>query len=264
MAPSVGNGQVPADEAFVALIEAITEAGGPRYAFREIPPLANQDGGMTGANIRTGLLFNPQRVEFIDRGQSTAEEAAEIHLVSGQPKIIPSPGRISPQAPAFAGDSHRHWVPSRKALVGEFRVNDKLIFVIVCHLKSMRAPTRREGDYAKKQRHAQAAIIHHFAASLLACDSNALVVILGDMNDVPGSKTLDILKGKLFSNLLETVPKHQRYTRRFGGRPQALDHVLINHPHGQATNIRIPHINSDSSNRYQTSDHDPVWVAIDW
>jgi hypothetical protein len=29
------------------------------YAFREIPPLANQDGGMAGANIRVGLLFNP-------------------------------------------------------------------------------------------------------------------------------------------------------------------------------------------------------------
>ena len=45
------EGPVPADETYQALIAAISTAGGPDYAFREIPPLARQDGGMAGANI---------------------------------------------------------------------------------------------------------------------------------------------------------------------------------------------------------------------
>jgi hypothetical protein len=48
------TGPVPADATYQSLIVAISHAGGPAYEFREIPPLARQDGGMAGANIRGG------------------------------------------------------------------------------------------------------------------------------------------------------------------------------------------------------------------
>jgi predicted extracellular nuclease len=262
-ATAAAPGQVPADATYRTLLTSIVEASGPHYAFREVPPLANQDGGLAGANIRNALLFNPLRVTFIDRGRSTAEDATAILRVNDHPILTFSPGRITPRDPAFAGDSHRHWVPSRKPLVGELRFQDKTLFCIVCHLKSGRGTTRREQDYAKRQRHAQASLIYRFAAQLLACNPASQVVIMGDMNDVPGSKTLKILKGDLFINLVENIPKGLRYTRRHADQPQALDHVLVSPYLRDRGLAHIPHVTSDSLDQDRASDHDPVLVTLD-
>lgn len=262
--PVLAGGPVPADPAYRALIAAIVEAGGPHYAFREIPPLAHQDGGMAGAHIRVGLLFNPATVNFPDRGEAGPEDSVGIRLDRGQPRLTLNPGRIAPTDPAFAGDDRHHWVPSRKALAAELEFQDRRLFVIVCHFKSMRSITRREGDYAKKQRHAQAEIVHRFAADLLACDPQAAIVLLGDLNDVPGAKTLKLLKGGAFHNLLEDLPRGQAYTRRHGGQPQGLDHILVSPALRHGAVARIPHINSDAApgRPEPASDHDPVVATL--
>jgi len=258
------EGPVPADPAYQTLIAAVTAAGGPRYAFREVPPLAHRDGGMAGAHIRVGLLFDPATVHFPDRGDAGPEDSVGIRLDGGQPRLTLNPGRIAPTHPAFAGDDHCHWAPSRKALAAEFEIQGRRLFVIVCHFKSMRSTTRREEDYAKKQRHAQAEIVHHFAADLLACDPQAAIVLLGDLNDVPGSKTLKLLKGEAFHSLLEDLPRGQAYTRRHGGQPQALDHILVSPVLRRGATARIPHSNSDAApgEPEPASDHDPVAATL--
>lgn len=262
--PALTGGRAPADPAYQALIAAIARAGGPHYAFREIPPLAHQDGGMAGANIRVGLLFNPTIVSFPDRGNAGPEDSIGIRLNSGKPSLTLNPGRIAPTHPAFAGDDRCHWAPSRKALAAEFAIQGQRLFVIVCHFKSMRSTTRREEDYAKKQRHAQAEIVHCFAADLLACDPQAAIVLLGDLNDVLGSKTLKLLKGEAFHNLLDDLPRGQAYTRRHGGQPQALDHILVSPVLRRGSAARIPHLNSDAAPGQPdpASDHDPVVATL--
>lgn len=254
---------VPAEPTYRMLSDAIATAGGPGYEFREIPPLPNRDGGQAGSNIRVALLFNPQRVEFVERGRAGPEDPTGIRIVDGHPSLTLSPGRIAPNHPAFDGHGQRHWAPSRKALAGAFQFAGEPIFVIVCHLKSMRSKTRREEDYAKRQRHAQAQVIHHFVADLLALDPNAQVIVLGDMNDVPGSKTLNILKGGLLENLLDAIPSQLRYTSRHGGRPLALDHILVSRHLRRWTSIAIHHIGSDTADPQRASDHDPVLAMID-
>ena len=258
------TGPVPADTTYQALVAAITAAGGPPYTFREVPPLAHRDGGMIGANIRVGLLFNPAQVKFPDRGCAGPEDPVGIRFRNRQPSLTLNPGRIEPGHPAFAGGDCHHWAPSRKALAAEFMVGDQQLFVIACHFKSMRATTRREEDYAKQQRHAQANIVHDFAVNLLACDPQAAIVVLGDLNDVPGSKTLKLLKGEQFFNLLEEVPRGQCYTRRHGQQPQALDHVLVSPVLQRGATVRIAHINSDIAPGHlqPTSDHDPVVATL--
>lgn len=250
----------PADTAYAALTAAIVAAGGPGYEFREVPPYANQDGGHPEFNIRTGLLFNPDRLAFIDRGRATPDERAGIRLTAGRPALTLSPGRLEPTHPAFSGDSRRRWLPSRKALVGEFRFRNEPLFVIACHLKSMRAASRREEEYTKKQRHAQAQAIAAFVAGLLACDGQARIIVLGDMNDARGSKTLKILKGDRLHNLLDDLPKEQCYTRRHGVQPQALDHILVSPALRPGARVEIPHVNSDSPT--PVSDHDPVLAVL--
>lgn len=262
---TLANGPVPADAAFQALSDAVRAAGGPRYAFREIPPLANQDGGMAGANIRVGVLFDPARVEVPDRGQAGPTDSVGIRIGAGRrPSLTLNPGRIAPTHPAFAGDDRHHWAPSRKALAVEFTIQGQRLFAIVCHFKSMRALNRREEDYAKKQRHVQAEVVQHFAADLLACDPQAAIVLLGDLNDVPGSKTLKALKGEAFHNLLEDLPRGQCYTRRHGHQPQALDHILVSPALRRGATVRIPHRNSDAGvgAPEPASDHDPVLATL--
>ncbi len=263
--PALTNDPVPADAAFQALIDAVTAAGGPRYAFREIPPLAHQDGGMAGANIRVGVLFDPARVDVPDRGHAGPMDNVGIRIGEGRrPSLTLNPGRIAPGHPAFAGDDRHHWAPSRKALALEFTIQGRRLFVIVCHFKSMRALNRREEDYAKKQRHAQAEVVQHFAADLLACDPQAAIVMLGDLNDVPGSKTLKLLKGESFHNLLEDLPRGQCYTRRHGRQPQALDHILVSPALRRGASARIHHLNSDIAPGAPepASDHDPVLAML--
>lgn len=264
MAVSPATGPVPADGAYRALIAAMTAAGGPEYTFREVPPLAHQDGGMAGANIRVGLLFDPARVEFPDRGCAGPEDRVGIRFSDRQPSLTLNPGRIEPGHPAFAGDDRHHWAPSRKALAAEFVVGGQRLFVIACHFKSMRSATRREEDYAKQQRHAQAQIVYDFAADLLACDPQAAIVILGDINDVPGSKTLKLLKGEQFFNLLDDLPHGQCYTRRHGEQPQALDHILVSPALRRGAVVRIAHIHSDVAPGHPepASDHDPVVATL--
>lgn len=262
--PVLEGGQIPGDATYQVLNAAILKAGGPQYAFREIPPLAHRDGGMAGANIRVGLLFDPARVHFPDRGNAGPEDGTAIRLNGGKPSLTLNPGRIAPAHPAFTGDDRHHWAPSRKVLAAEFEVGNQRLFVIVCHFKSMRSMTRREEDYAKKQRHAQAEIVHCFAADLLAIDPQTAIVLLGDLNDVPGSKTLRLLKGDLFHNLLDDLPRGECYTRRHGGQPQALDHILISPALRRGATARIPHPNSDAApgGPDPASDHDPVVATL--
>lgn len=255
---------VPADATYQTLIKVIVEAGGPHYSYLEIPPLAEQDGGMVGANIRVGLLFDPAQVAFAERGNAGPENGVGIRFSNRRPSLTLNPGRIAPAHPAFAGDSHCHWAPSRKTLAAEFTVGEQSLFVIVCHLKSMRSIIRREQDYTKKQRQAQAEVIHQFAADLLACDPQAAVIVLGDLNDVLGSKTLKLLKGERLHNLLDDQPRGQCYTRRHGGQPQALDHILVSDALRRDAVARIPHVNSNAppGQADLASDHDPVLALL--
>ena len=263
-APATPNRPITAQTAYHALIETIAQAGGPRYSSCEVPPRADCDGGMAGANIRVGLLFNPATVSLPERGQGGPDDPVGIRLRHGKPELTLNPGRIAPTHPAFTGDPHCHWLPSRKALAVECRWHSRTLFLILCHFKSMRAPTQRVAEYAKKQRHAQAMVVHQFAANLLACDPNAAVVILGDLNDLPGSKTLKLLKGGILHNVLDDLPRGHAYTRRHGGLPQALDHILLSSSLRSGVTVHIPHVNSDAPPQgpEPVSDHDPVLVTL--
>jgi predicted extracellular nuclease len=261
---ALARGPVPADASYQALIAAILQAGGPRYTFREIPPLANQDGGMAGANIRVGLLFNPATVNFPDRGNAGPKDSVGIRFSNHQPSLTINPGRIVPNHPAFTGDDQRHWAPSRKTLAAEFEVQGQRLFVIVCHFKSMRSTLCREENDAKKQRHAQAEIVHGFAADLLACDPQASIVVLGDLNDRLGSKTLELLKGDLFHNLLEGMSRGHGHTRLHSRQLQTLDHILVSPILRRGAVLRIPYVKGNATHGEPdpASDHDPVVAML--
>jgi Predicted extracellular nuclease len=250
---------VDATETFERLISAIRTAGGPAYAFRDINPIDDQDGGETGGNIRIGFLFRRDRgLKFIDRPGGGPTIQTTIVKETDGPRLSISPGRIEPTNAAFA--------QSRKPLAGEFTFNGHKLFVIANHFSSKGGDQPLFGRFqppalsSETRRKQQAQIVNGFVNSILAADRRAKVIVMGDLNDFEFSATLSTLKGSVLRNLIETLPRNERYTYVFDGNSQALDHILVT---GSLLNslvkFDVVHINSEFSEH--ASDHDPT-VAI--
>jgi predicted extracellular nuclease len=244
-----------ANVTLTTLIAAIQAAGGPVYDYRQINPVDDADGGEPGGNIRVGFIFRTDRgLSFVDRPGGTSTGATGVVAGPNGPELTFSPGRIDPTNPAFAN--------SRKPLVGEFRYRDRTLFVVANHFNSkggddplfgrFQPPTRS----SEVQRHAQAQIVNDFVDSILAVDSRADVIVLGDLNDFEFSETLQILEGDVLENLLLTLPRPERYTYVFEGNSQVLDQVLTSgHLFKSLSVYDVVHVNSEFAD--QASDHEP-------
>jgi endonuclease/exonuclease/phosphatase family metal-dependent hydrolase len=141
--------------------------------------------------------------------------------------------------------------------------------VICCHLKSKllsftnpdgsaRFNPHDEGEraraaaYALYRRAAEAAMVRGLAGELMAAGGQDgrtnPVVVLGDLNDEPAAATTQILFGPPGSqldtpgfaapdggdrlrlwDLANRIPADQRFTRRFEGRGELIDHILVSH-----------------------------------
>ncbi len=258
---ATNDGTVDATLTYNMLISAIQAATGPTYQFRQINPANGQDGGEPGGNIRQGFLFQTDRgVAFIDRpGGGTTTSTTVVSTVDG-PVLSASPGRIDPTNTAFGS--------SRKPLVGEFAFKAQRFFIIGNHFNSKggddplfgrnQPPTRS----SEVQRNQQAQIVNNFVDSILALNSNANIVVLGDINDFEFSTTVDTLKGGVLNPLIESLPQNERYSYNFEGNAQTLDHLMVSN--NLFTNVPfvydVVHVNSEFA--VQSSDHDPSVVRF--
>jgi predicted extracellular nuclease len=249
---------VAADETLRLLTEAIVTAGGPRYEWRQIDPVDDADGGQPGGNIRVGFLFNPARVSFVDRPGGTSTTPVDV---TGRfpfgPRLTVSPGRINPASDA--------WLNSRKPLVGEFRFLGQTVFVIANHFNSKGGDQPLTGRFqpptrgTEVQRLAQATEVSQFVRKIQNLDRHANIVVLGDINDFPFSPVAQRLtKGGSLIDLVNTLPRAQRYGYVFQGNSQILDHVFIGGL--RYFDYDIVHTNSEFFD--QVSDHDPQIVRI--
>ena len=101
-----------ASQSFAQLIAAIQSAGGPTYAFRQINPVDDQDGGQPGGNIRVGFLFRTDRgLEFVDRPGATSLTPNDVTGHANKTQLLYSPGRIDPQTRPGRRAASR-WLPS--------------------------------------------------------------------------------------------------------------------------------------------------------
>ncbi|NOX60885.1 MAG: hypothetical protein GXP42_02890, partial [Chloroflexi bacterium] len=266
------DGVVDAGRTYLALINAIVEAGGPLYEYRDIPPLDKEDGGYPGANIRVGFLFRPDRVTFVDRPGGDAVTGTQVVPGPVGPELTLNPGRVDPTNPAWAEDPETGFEGTRKPLAGEFWFNGRKVFVIVNHLKSKRGDGALFGRVqppelvTEIQRAAQAQVVNDFVDSILAIDPNANIIVLGDMNDFEFTPPLKTLKGNELHNLIEMLPANDRYTFLYEGNSQVLDHILVsdNLMKNHLTSVDIVHVNAEFAAAYRASDHDPVLATFDF
>ncbi|MFL6213063.1 MAG: C25 family cysteine peptidase [Blastocatellia bacterium] len=259
------NGTVSCTTTMNMLIAAIQGKGGPTYAYRQIDPVNDQDGGEPGGNIRQVFMFRTDRgLSFIDRAGGTSTAATTVVNGGTGPQLSFSPGRIDP--------SNTAWSASRKPLAGEFMYNGSHFFVIGNHFNSKGGDQPLYGRFqpptlsSEVQRLQQAQIVHDFVNSILSVDASANVVVLGDLNDFEFSNPLATLKGSgagtILHALIETLPANERYSYVFEGNSQTLDHILISNNlfNNVPFAFDVVHVNSEFA--VQASDHDPSVVRF--
>jgi uncharacterized protein len=250
------DGTVAADVTVNKLIDAIVAAGGPRYDWRSINPVNDQDGGEPGGNIRQVFLFNPERVSFVDRAGGDSTTAVGVTRVRGKAQLTASPGRIDP--------ANEAWTSSRKPLAGEFVFRGRTVFVIANHLNSKGGDQGLTSQYqpvvrsSEVQRHKQATLVNAFVKNILDVQKNADVIALGDMNDFEFSDTAKILEGdgELWS-AIKSLPKSERYTYDYQGNQQVLDQILISPSIRRGCDVDYDSVHINSEFNDQISDHDP-------
>ncbi|WP_046733022.1 endonuclease/exonuclease/phosphatase family protein [Streptomyces humi] len=250
------DGTVAADVTVNKLIDAIVAAGGPKYAWRSIDPVNDQDGGEPGGNIRQVFLFNPERVSFVDRAGGDSTSAVGVTKVHGEAQLTASPGRIAPADSA--------WTASRKPLAGEFVFHGRTVFVIANHLNSKGGDQGLTSQYqpvvrsSETQRHAQATLVNAFVKNILDVQKDAEVIALGDMNDFDFSGTTKILEqgGALWS-AIQSLPTKERYTYDYQGNEQVLDQILISKKIRGDGDFAYDSVHINSEFHDQISDHDP-------
>ncbi|MFE6550301.1 endonuclease/exonuclease/phosphatase family protein [Streptomyces sp. NPDC057746] len=250
------DGTVGASRTVNTLIDAIVAAGGPRYEWRSIDPVNDQDGGEPGGNIRQVFLFNPDRVSFTDRAGGDSTTAVGVTEVHGKAQLTASPGRIDPGSAA--------WTNSRKPLAGEFVFRGRTVFVIANHLTSKGGDQPLTAQYqpptrsSETQRHLQATEVNAFVKDILAKQGSADVVTLGDMNDFEFSDTTKILEGRgeLWS-AIKSLPGSERYTYDYQGNSQVLDQILVSPSIRRGCDFEYDSVHINSEFHDQISDHDP-------
>lgn len=77
------------------------------------------------------------------------------------------------------------------------------------------------------RRRAEAKRTGELASAALASNPEALVVVAGDLNDVPGSDTIDLLDDAGLRITSAEVDSNAEYTHVYAGNRQILDHVLF-------------------------------------
>ena len=260
---------------FEALVAAIRAEGGPSYQFRQIDPVDDADGGAPNANIRVGFLFNPARVQFVDRPGGTATTATEDDAAQPGAQLTFSPGRINP--------TNTVWNSSRKPLAGEFRYRGKKLFVVANHFASKGGDAALFGRFQEPYRPSeiqrrggvddpvggQAGVVNAWVERLQDAERGVRVVVLGDLNDFDFSDTVRVLesgadrRGLELVDLWHFVRPDERYSYIFQGNGQVLDHIVVTPGLLDAVeSFDAVHVNSEFDTE-QLSDHDPPLMRLD-
>ena len=199
----------------------------------------DSEGNVT--NSYTGKLLDEKYwpVQTSNRhaeGWTLAEVSAGVYKgKDGKPHLTQSPSYIHSS----------YFSNSRRPVISEFVINDsdgkptkENFFVMGCHLGSKRGDYPLYGSVqpplllSEVKRDGQARTVYEFVKSILSVDSNAKVVVGGDMNDFAYSTPQKILKGELGGQILwsiteELMPVQEQFSYTFHGNLQEIDHLFV-------------------------------------
>jgi predicted extracellular nuclease/Ca2+-binding RTX toxin-like protein len=279
---AAGSTVKSADVTLQMMVDALNAAApaGIVYAFVDNPFIGDDtNGGEGGGNIRNAFIYRTDRVDFVD----------------GSLKTIAADGSAITD-PAGAGDQQTNpdnpFYDSRLPLVATFEFNGEDVTIVNNHFTSKGGSAALYGsdgtplNGGEVQRAAQAQAVNNFVDGLLSADSDAKVVVAGDLNDFEFEEPLAVIKGtgsvsnydvpatdpiaatatyteggmQVLHDLLDTLPGDERYDYVFEGNAQTLDHVLVTAGLQNGAQFDVVRINAEFGD--QTSDHDPLVASL--
>ena len=246
-------GITSANETLQQLADAIADAGGPTYSFIDNTFIGNDtSGGQPVGNIRTAYLYNPQRVGLVEGSVESIQDSDQ---------------QTNSENPFF---------DARLPLVAKFTFNGEEVTVVNNHFSSKGGSSpilgveqpfeaRQEEvtvNGSLDERQAQANAVKDYVDGILAADSNANVVVLGDFNEFEFVSPVETLDESL-TNLTNTVDENERYSFIFQGNSQSLDHILVSDNLADKVEFDILQVNSEFAETTQrASDHDPLIASL--
>ena len=256
---SSNNGTVVATQNAKKLTDKIKSIGGVSYSYLEIAPANNADGGKPGGNIRVAYFYNKERVTLADNsnGKGSATQDVAISEHEDAPALNYNPVRIQ----------HEGFDKSRKPLLAEFWFNGQSIFVINCHFSSKRGDEPAWGInqppalMSAVKRTKQAKRVNEVIDEILAVDTEANIVVLGDINDFPWANPTKHLKGSVVDSLIEKkLPIKEWYTYNYMGNAQMLDNIFVRHHLVSDAEVDIVHNCCEFWD--QITDHEPIVAQL--
>ena len=269
---SVDDGTITADQTLQTLIDAIDRVddglvnGTLVYEFIDNTFIGNNiSGGQPGGNIRTAILYNPNRVSLVDGSVQTIGSQASGEVFNGA--RLPLVASFE-----FAGEEvtvvNNHF--SSKG-------GSAPIFGVEQNFADLQEEPNVNGSLDERREQAQA--VNNFVDSVLANDPNTNLVVLGDLNEFEFISTLQILEGTIESsnggqdtiaggaailtNLINNIPEDERYSFIFQGNSQELDHILVSDSLITDAEVDIVHTNVEfAETEERGSDHDPVITRL--
>lgn len=130
------------------------------------------------------------------------------------------------------------------------------LILLVNHLAATDWQNRSE-SIARRQ--AQANRVRQIVDQNLTAYPGANLAVLGDLNDTPDSKTIQLIRDgtPALVDLLTLVPAAERYTTNFSGTKEQLDYILASP--GLMTDLVQGSVRADHAAVYEdASDHYPV------
>jgi predicted extracellular nuclease len=244
------DGTTDGSETLRALGRAIAAAGGPGYAFFDVPPVDGTLGGAPGANIRPAFLYNPLRVRLVSYQSLTA-------AVLGRAGVS--------ESLAFRD--------SRNPLAAVFEFGGRQLTLINNHLSSRYGSTPVFGaiqpfvQAGEEKREAQARVLHAYVSHLLERDAGERIMVLGDLNTFEFTNDLTaILPGpdRILTNLVLRAEYDDRYSYIFQGNSQLLDHIFVTGGLLEKAELDMVHVNVDfpAVHTVEASDHEPVVARV--
>lgn len=249
------DGTTDATQSAQRLIDAIKKLGGPTYRYVDIAPENNVDGGQPGGNIRTGFLYQPERVSLSDKPKGGARDA--LTWVNGELNL--SVGRIDPTNAA--------WKDVRKSLAAEFIFQGRKVVVVANHLNSKRGDNALYGCVqpvtfkSEQRRHVLANMLAQFAKE--GAKHQANIVMLGEFNDFEFTKTIQLIEEGDMVNLVSRHDISDRYSYFHQGNNQTLDNILVSRHLLDHYEFDMVHVNSPFMEAHgRASDHDPLLLQL--
>jgi predicted extracellular nuclease len=215
--------------------------------------------GPDARGIDVGLLTHSERVTML--GAEARQTCTTLDDTFGP--------RVDPNFPCPEGENPLF---SRPPLVVNLTVDKFPLTVIVNHFKSKSQDTP-EQQVTLPRRVEQAQWVASLVDEVLATDSQADVILLGDLNDFLDSEPLSVLTGSgRLRDVLLDVEKQSRYTYIYTGESEVLDHVLVSLDlEAELQGVTPFHINADfpvpqfeDDTLRRSSDHDAVltWFRL--